>query len=364
MSCSVDVVSPPPVSPPAPVPLMDPRCAHCHNVALHYRLLYSDYVARMEELHILRHSQSEHSSLVQELHHLRELFEKQRQELESRASPRGDRVNAGLFEYLKTISGEHQRRVKEMREAFDEKMRVLSEHHAMEMETLRASLPPAAPVPAPDTAMVDQLANVQRDYAAALEREVAVQAEMRQLQARLEETEGVVKTLTTQITDMAADTALETVSLESQLADAKQRLDVAQQLVASLKSSNQDLEYAVAAHNDTRLELTKKLRLASDNLQETQRTNFTEQQEILKKRDQLQVRLFDTLQSVTALQRAKEEAEAKLAQQEVYVQLARDVQALVLQLPDTDACPALVPPAGSPASGGSGATSKKGKKKK
>lgn len=369
MSCSVESASPPP----APVPLMDPRCAHCHNVALHYRLLYSDYVARMEELNILRHSQSEHNSLLQELHHLRTLFEQQRLQLEGSTPPSRTRAgaNAGLFEYLKTISGEHQRRVKEMRESYDEKMRKMQEHHNMEMETLRASMVPLPPPSSVPAMSEHEAETMRREYAAALEREVALHADMAtahakldEMHAKLAETEGVVRTLTTQITEGAAETALETVTLESQLEDVKQRLDVAQQLVMSLKGSNLDLEKTVAMHEQARSELTKKLKSASEHLQETQRSNFVEQQEILKKRDQLQVRLFDTLQNVATLQRAKDDAEAKLVQQSVFVQLARDVQALVLQLPDADGCPALVAPAGSPASGGSGAASKKGKKKK
>lgn len=331
------------------VPLIDINCAHCANAAMHYRLLYSDYMARMEELRIMRSSQAEQVSLVNELHHLRSLFEQQRQQLQSMVPPSSSReANGGLFEYLKVLSDEHKRRVDDMRAKFDSKLARIHAEHAEQLKTAQDA---ARVVDVSKVEEVqEELRVVKSDYAAALEREVKFHADMAAVNVRLEKAEAAViekeeefKSLTCTIADAASEAADESVRRDREVWQMQQKLDVAQQLVASLKASLEDARRGNEVLEGVQSELTRRLKAASDQLQECQRANFTEQQEILKKRDALQVRLFDTLQTVSNFQRRMDDMEAKLAAQEPYVQVARDIQALLLHLPD-ESCPALVPP--------------------
>lgn len=349
------------------VPLIDIKCAHCSNAAMHYRLLYSEYVSRMEELSILRRSQTEHSSLVNELHHLRSLFEKQRQQLESMVPPTSRHAaNAGLFEYLKTLSSEHQRRVQEMRASFDEKLDRVRAQHAQELQAAQqaARVVDVSKVEAAEA----ELAAARSEYAAAMEREVAARAELSTASSQMDELHTLLrskdeqlKRMAFEITAAAADAADDSVQKDLEVANVREKLEVAQQLITSLKSSLEEARRSNDVLEGAQTELSRRLKTSCDQLQECQRTNYAEQQDILKKRDALQIKLFDTMQTVSALNRRVDEMETKLAQQEPYVQVARDMQALMLQLPE-EACPALVMPKSSTGVSPTGSSS--GKKKK
>lgn len=324
------------------VPLIDINCAHCSSAAMHYRLLYSEYVTRMEELRIMRNSQSEHAGLVNELHHLRGLFEDQRRQLESMVPPSSKgAANAGLFEYLKVLSGEHRRRMDEMRSSFDAKLIKLKQEHEEELRTVQE----AGKVVDVEklTQTETELASVKAEYAAALEREVALNTELTLVKTELTSKDAQLKALAFDVADAASDAADESLRRDKEFDDLQMRMNVAQQLITSLKSSLEDARRSNEVLEGVQAELTRRLKTSCEALQDCQRTSYTEQQEILKKRDALQIRLFDMSQSVTTMQRRVEEMETRMAQQEPYVQVARDMQALILQLPD-EPCPPLVSP--------------------
>jgi hemerythrin-like domain-containing protein len=336
------------------VPLMDLSCVHCANVAVHYRILYSEHASRMEELSILRHSQAEHESLVRELHALRNLFEQQRVVLES--GVRVKEPNAGLFSYLEVIATEQRQRTVQQHAAFDEKMKRVKEGHAYEMAVLRAEYEAALKreqelraVPPP----VEQVESPEPspDAVKAAERLISLEAEMQEARRHTREQQAML------------DHCVESLNCDNdRLRTDNERLLAENERLASTTT---DMKETAERLRRDEAELTKRLREASHHIMELQRKHHDEQQDLLKKRDALQVKLFDSLQSVSALQRRFDDVEAKLEQQQIYVRIAHDVQALMMDIPES--VPQLVhpkSPAAMASESGTGAASKRKNKKK